>query len=290
MLFEASITFLGYCSGIAAGDSRCSLGPFDVQKGWLTGINSKLAEKFNPFVGLEPLILADKTDVVAQLCQRLAQQVQLALEQKQRFCVIGGDHSSAIGTWSGVKGANPHHSLGLIWIDAHLDSHTHETSDTQNIHGMPVAALLGQGDTRLTSILGSGAKILPENLVLIGIRSYESKELELIRRLGVRVYFIDEVIQRGIESVMAEALHCIRTSCDYYGLSVDLDGFDPADAPGVGTPVAQGVSAQEFIKTLAYLSADEKFVGLEIAEFNPILDTEFKTREVIFKLINQVFG
>jgi len=244
----------------------------DIDAKWLTTINEKK--------------LATKLETITEANQSLAQTTQKLFNENKRFCVIGGDHSCAIGTWSGVATALPKDSeLGLIWVDAHMDGHTPETSLTGNIHGMPVATLLGYGYQPLTQLLSQQAKIKPQNLCLIGIRSYEAGEEKLLNDLGVRIFFSSDVDKLGIEEIMQQAIAHISQSATHIGLSVDLDGLDPTDAPGVGTPVAEGIDGQAFCASLNWLTKQSNFVGYEIVEYNPHLDIEQKTAAMISNII-----
>ena len=188
---------------------------------------------------------------VSRLCGQLAATVADARRRGHLPCVIGGDHSCAGGTWTGVaramheKGGG---ALGLVWIDAHMDSHTPATSHTGRLHGMPLAWLLGQDDDPL---YGLGAGVLkPQHVCLVGVRSYEPEEDERLRRLGVRVVFMDEVRARGIDAVLDEALDIATAGTSGFGVSIDLDVVTPEDAPNVGTPVAGGVTSEELTRAL----------------------------------------
>lgn len=203
--------------------------------------------------------------------------------------VIGGDHSSAIGTWSGIVDAYPSHqqNIGLIWLDAHMDAHSPETTITGNIHGMPVATLLGEGHASLTSILGAYPKIKPENVILIGIRSFEIEEEQRLQRLGVKVYYTDEVGSRGFGAVFQEAWSKLAASVDKIGLSIDLDGFDPEFAPGVGTLEPNGINFPDCIIELDKLDINQ-LAGLEITEGNDHFDASGKTMQCILDIIQSI--
>jgi arginase len=210
--------------------------------------------------------------------------VQDAILQGKTPLVFGGDHSTAIGTWSGAKTAFPQEDIGLIWIDAHMDAHTPQTSPSLNIHGMPVAVLLGQGDARLTEITGAATPILkPENLCLIGIHSFEEGEASLLDQLGVRIYTIEDVRKQGFSSVFTQAISQIPA--DKFGLSIDIDGFDPTEAPGTGTPEKGGLHFKDVVNSLSGLAKDPRFLGLEIVEFNPHLDHDNMTCQLIWDLV-----
>src|SRR5665213_879539 len=164
------------------------------------------------------------------------------LQQHKFVSVVGGDHSCAIGTWSGVYDAMHHlGDIGLIWIDAHMDSHTPETTPTNHIHGMPLACLLGYGYPTLTGVLHAAPKFKPENVCLIGVRSYEKGEAALLKHLNVRVFFMEEVQERGFEVVLAEAVQHVNQHTIGYGITLDIDAVDPLEAPGVDVPEPEGI-------------------------------------------------
>lgn len=226
---------------------------------------------------------------VAALGARLAAEVESVLQAGHFPLVVGGDHSCAIGTWSGV-----HHALagkgplGLIWIDAHMDSHTFATTPSGQIHGMPLAALLGHGDAALTAIDGAEAKLLPENVCLIGVRSYEAGEAALLQRLGVRVFDMDEVRRHGLAAVFDAALAIARHGTAGFGVSVDLDALDPEEEPGVGSPVPGGLRCAELAAALSGLRGDPAFVAMEIAEYNPRRDRRHVTADAAGALADAI--
>lgn len=192
--------------------------------------------------------------------------------------IIGGDHSCAIGTWSGI--AQKHGYFGLIWVDAHMDSHTPQTSISQNVHGMPLASLLGYGDfTDLTQ-----PKLKPENLILIGIRSYEPEERELLERLGVTIYYDEDC--RDINNVMQQAFNHFPPNLPL-GISIDMDAFTQEDAPGVGTPEPGGLELNEFISAVKN-NLHQPLAALEIVEFNPRFDVENTTANHVVKILENL--
>jgi arginase len=204
--------------------------------------------------------------------------------------VVGGDHSCAIGTWKGVASAlRARGPLGLIWIDAHMDAHTPQTTPSGALHGMPLASLLGYGDKRLTS-LGRGVQLLPKHVCLIGVRSFESGEAALLRRLGVRVFFMPEVVRRGLTAVMREALDIATTGTAGFGVTLDLDALDPRDAPGVGSPVKGGIRAAELSTALASIQGHPALAGVEIVEYNPQRDRNGVTANVAAGLLEAVLA
>lgn len=280
---QDSLTLFGYASGLAAENVGCGAGPVFLQQSDVIGGAATLGWQDILYPLEKRTVLATVTDI----CQRLALGIKQAVEQKKFFTVIGGEHSSAIGTWSGVVSAlGSQQSLGLIWVDAHMDSHTFETTPSGNIHGMPLASLLGYGAKELTSILTAGPKLLPQHVCLIGVRSYESGEAELLKQLGVRIYFIEEIQRRGLAVVMQEAVAIVKKGTAAFGISIDLDAIDPQEAPGVGSPEVNGLEAEALVKALQLVSADAKLIGAEIVEFNPYLDRNNLTLNVIKKLLN----
>jgi arginase len=287
-----TVHLLGVASGVGANNQACGLGPVELEKDlellgnlpvhwvWENCIHPPEGQ-YSRLASLGP---------IAEVSHRLAYEVNDFIHNKQRFAVIGGDHSIAVGTWSGFAHAlRKQGEIGLIWFDAHLDSHTPSTTESGNVHGMPVAHLLGYGATALCSVLDAQPKIRPENLCFVGARSYEKGEHELLQKLNVKIFYIEEVEQKGIHAVMQEAIAHVSKNTVAYGITIDLDGLDPADAPGVGCPVNGGIKAQEFIKSLALLKQDPKMLGVEIVEFNPKEDEDNRTRKVIREILKALF-
>ena len=230
-------------------------------------------------------------DTIFASCKKLADQVCTQVAAHKPFLVLGGDHSCAIGTWSGVRQAlRPQEKLGLIWVDAHMDSHTPDTSPSGMIHGMPVAALLGHGDNRLTHLHGYSGKLDVGHLCLVGVRSFEEGEARLLQRLGVKIFFMHEVQARGLAVVMAEALRIAQGASGGFGISIDMDAFDPNEVVAVGSPVRQGINVLSFIKIVTGLHQQTGFLGAEIAEYNPELDIDDQSAKLLCRLIDAIFG
>lgn len=232
--------------------------------------------------------ISDKMDHIALLNRKLALETFKCAKDHPFMVVIGGDHSCAIGTWSGVAEAQriAGEDIALLWFDAHMDSHTPETSETGNIHGMPLASLLGYGSQKLTHILSSHPKIRPENLFLIGIRSYEEAEMELLKSLSVKIYFVDEVHERGLKAIIEEILEVLTERKLKYGISLDIDFFDPSKITATGTPVENGIDPKEFIK---HYSLFKKYppIAFEFVEFNPSLDND-NDLQIIKQILQKV--
>ncbi len=219
---------------------------------------------------------------------RLSEKVEEVVRLNRFPLVLGGDHSIAIGTLAGIAKHNK--NLGVIWFDAHGDLNTADTSPSGNIHGMSLAVSLGIGDSSLTNIGGSAPKIKPENVVIIGARSLDPGERKLIREKGIRVYTMHEIDRLGMTRVMEETITYLKERTDSVHLSLDLDGLDPDDAPGVGTPVVGGISYRESHLAMEILSEAEIVTSAEFVEINPILDERNKTAEVAVALMSSLFG
>ncbi len=203
--------------------------------------------------------------------------------------VVGGDHSCAIATWSAVRQTLPG-PLGLVWIDAHMDSHTPETSQSGALHGMPLAVLLGHGASELTGLDPAGPKVLPQRVCLLGVRSFEPAEAALLERLGVRVITMQEVRDHGLASCLDEAIVIAGHGTAGTGMTLDLDALDPADAPGVGTPVSGGLRAREFVAAVTGLAGRMDPIAIEIAELNPLRDRDGKTTTLVAEILAAALG
>ena len=211
----------------------------------------------NERLGTVSNLLHDLADIVAQTCDDGA----LPL-------VLGGDHIVGAGTWRGVARAlAPRGKLGLIWIDAHLDAHTPQTTHTGNIHGMPLAALLGIGDETLTGL--PGPHLDPAHVTIIGARSWEPEELKLLQKLGVKIFFMPEVKTRGLAAVLCDAMSIVRNGTAGFGVSVDLDTMDCAKLPATTCLVPDGIDPQELVDALHGLRNCADLAGLEIVEYVP---------------------
>ncbi|WP_027953320.1 arginase [Halobacillus kuroshimensis] len=225
---------------------------------------------------------------IAEGTSRLAQAVDQVIENNRFPLVLGGDHSIAMGTLAGV--AKHYNNLGVIWYDAHGDLNTADSSPSGNIHGMPLAASLGIGHEKLTGIHGYSPKIKPENIVIIGARSLDEGEKVLIKEQGIKVYTMHEVDRMGMTKVIEETVDYLKDRTDGVHLSLDLDGLDPNDAPGVGTPVMGGLSYRESHLAMEMLHQSEMITSAEFVEVNPILDEKNKTAGVAVGLMGSLFG
>jgi len=223
-----------------------------------------------------------KQFAVSRLCGQLGAAVAGALRHGRLPCVLGGDHSCAGGTWSGVARAL-HGKLGLVWIDAHMDAHTPATSHTGRLHGMPLAWLLGEDDDPLYGL--TTGVIDPAHVSIVGVRSFETEEAERLGRLGVRVFMMAEVRSRGLQSVLDEALAIATGGTAGFGISIDLDAITPEEAPGVGTPVAGGLRAGELVAALARIGGRPGLSAVELVEYCPRLDADGCSARVAVDLL-----
>jgi arginase len=211
---------------------------------------------------------------IAQTCQRLRDKVAEVLRTGGMPLVIGGDHSVAIGSIAGLV-----HSVrrtgkrfGLLWVDAHGDCNTPQTSPSGNVHGMALAIVLGRGPRALTDLAGIRPMILPEKTVLFGVRELDRLERNVIRGLGLRVFTMREIDERGVPVCMREALSILADGTDGIHFSFDIDSMDPINAPGIGTPVIGGLTAREAFLIMEMMADSNHMTSLDIVEVNPALD------------------
>ncbi|TCJ01418.1 arginase [Cytobacillus praedii] len=264
------------------------------------GINERLKKLFDevhdrgdiaigrPEVEVDPESNLRNLHLIAEKTEMLAKEVDQVIEAGSFPLVLGGDHSIAIGTLAGV--AKHYNNLGVIWYDAHGDLNTAETSPTGNIHGMPLAVSIGMGHPLLTNVAGYAPKVKPENIVIIGARSLDDGERALIKEKGIKVYTMHEIDRIGMTKVMEDSISYLKGKTDGVHLSLDLDGLDPNDAPGVGTPVLGGISYRESHLAMEMLAESEIITSAEFVEVNPILDDKNKTATVAVALMGSLFG
>lgn len=233
--------------------------------------------------------MAERMEQVGELCLNLADQLETLTRSGARSLILGGDHTIAAGTWRGVARALAHRGpLGLIWIDAHLDSHSPDTTSSGNIHGMPLAALLGEGSAEMAGV--PGPRLQPEHVCIIGARSWQGEELERLARLGVRIYEMAEIHRRGLAEVLAEALGIVRNGTAGFGVSLDLDALDPLQVAGTTCPEPGGLAPQELADSLHALRACADLMALEIVEYVPEADPERRTARWVAEFADAVLG
>jgi arginase len=218
-------------------------------------------------------------------CQAAAETLQ-ALEPDVFPICIGGDHSMSMGT---VAGAFRGERRGLIWVDAHTDFNTPDSSPSGNIHGMPVASLVGLGDERLINIGGIGKKVRTQDIVMIGIRSVDSAERELLREHGIKIFTMKDIDRLGMATVVKQALEHLA-HLEKWHVSFDADSLDPSIAPGVGTPVHGGLSYREAHLLMELLSDTHRVASLDLVEVNPVLDRENMTAVLMVEMTASLLG
>src|SRR5438270_8670430 len=221
-----------------------------------------------------------------------AEQVLKTLEAGKVPVVLGGDHSVAAGTVAGVAEfyRRQNQKIGLIWIDAHADINTPDTSPSGNVHGMPLAAIMGLGPAELANIYNFSPKVHPENCVLVGVRDIDARERENIRRTGIEVYTMRDIDERGMRQVIEEALRIAGRGTSGYHISLDMDWIDPEDAPGVGTPVRGGASYREAHLAMEIIADHGRMTSFEIVEVNPVIDEHNRTADLAVELALSAFG
>ena len=229
---------------------------------------------------------------IYHVCNRLRLRVRRSLDQGEIPIVLGGDHSIAIGTVSGVAEhfRSRNEKIGLIWVDAHADMNTPESSPTGNIHGMPLATVLGLGHARLVEMGGFWPKVAPKNVCLIGIRDIDNHEREIVKKSGIHAYTMRDVDERGMRAIMQESIGFANDGTAGFHVSFDLDGMDPRDVPGTGTPVKGGISWREANLLMEMVSDTGRMTSLEVTELNPVLDVKNQSGEVAVDVILSAFG
>jgi arginase len=225
---------------------------------------------------------------IVQVSEDLADAVTAALQDGEFPLVLGGDHSIALGSITGV--ARVHRDIGVIWVDAHGDFNTHETTPSGNIHGMILGALAGLGHPSLTGIGGWSPKINTRSIVIVGARDLDPREQELLREHKIHVFTMTDIDQRGMSEVIEQAVEVASQASHGFHLSLDMDSLDPREAPGVGTPVRGGLTYREAHLAMEVVAASGRMVSMDAVEVNPILDRENATAQLAVELILSALG
>lgn len=229
---------------------------------------------------------------VLDVCKALRDETIEVLENRSLPVILGGDHSIAMGSVSGVAKhfRRSKQKVGLLWIDAHTDMNLPGTTPSGNIHGMPLSHLIGEGDPKLRGLVGRGRAVDPEHVALLGIRSVDRHEREVVHESGVRAYTMHEIDERGIAVCVEEALERVTSGTAGFHLSYDLDGVDPRHAPGVGTPVPGGLTYREAHYICEAVAQSRKLLSLDMVELNPTLDVANQTGRLAVELIASALG
>lgn len=264
--------------GLGGPDPGAAAGPEALRRAGLAAAMQQPGRpaEWQPALAPDPEL--PRWEALAAFCPRLADGVAASLIAGRQPWVIGGDHAIAAGTWRGVmygSGGN----FGLLWIDAHLDAHVPADSPTGNPHGMPLACLLGAGDGRIVS-----AALSRRYVCVLGARQWEEAEQERLRRFGVRIFDAAEIERRGLAACLADALKIVTAAPAGFGITLDLDVFDPAEAPGVATPAPGGRPAAEWLAALAGLAARPGCRAVEIVELDPARDPDGRTAQLAVQL------
>ncbi len=286
MSARRTVVVIGAASGAGAPDPGTAAGPEALRR--LHALHDTASQRieWDAILHAPPHAREMPLQAVVALGARLAGHVGRVLRAGRFPLVVGGDHSCAIGTWTGVQRALAERGpLGLMWIDAHMDSHTFATSPSGRLHGMPLAALLGEGDAALA---GTAPTLRPEHVCLVGVRSFEAGEAALLHRLGVRVFDMAAVRRHGLAVAFDAALAIVRRGTAGFGVSIDLDALDPVDAPGTGSPVPGGLGRVELAAALARLRDDPAFVAMEIVEYDPQRDRDHRTADAVRALVDAI--
>jgi len=229
---------------------------------------------------------------IAETCRGLAAMTERTVAEGIVPLVLGGDHSIAVGS---VAGAAAHFHkqgkrIGCLWLDAHGDMNTPESSPSGNVHGMPLASIIGYGAPELVELAGFKPMVAPRNVALVGIRDLDARERRIVKESGVHVFTMRDIDERGMREVMAEALRFVTDETDGVAVSLDLDFVDPTDAPGVGTPVRGGVTYREAHLAMEMIADSEAVVSMEVVEINPVIDEHNKTATLGIELVLSGLG
>jgi arginase len=229
---------------------------------------------------------------IAETCRGLAEMTEQTLSEGFLPLLLGGDHSIAIGSCSGVADFFRKQSkkIGYLWLDAHGDMNTPESSPSGNVHGMPLASLIGYGAPELVELLGYKPKVEPRNVAIVGVRDLDAKERRLVKESGVHAFTMRDIDERGMREVMSEALRTAADDTDGIAVSLDMDFVDPSDAPGVGTPVRGGVTYREGHLAMEMIADSESMASLEVVEINPVIDLHNKTALLGVEMVLSALG
>jgi arginase len=292
---------LGVPMDLGSGRRGVDMGPSAIR---IAGVETALRELGHTVVDEGDITIKNMEelkvgDVHARYLAEIARASVVACRKVDRITskghfplVLGGDHSIAVGTVSGIAAVARRQGkkVGLLWVDAHGDINTPETSPSGNIHGMPVAALLGYGPKELTGIGGSHPKVDPRNVALVGIRSLDEGEKRRLKEIGVQVHTMSDIDRHGIHRAMKKALARVTEGTEYVHVSFDLDAVDPTVAPGVGTPVKGGLDYREAHLIMELLHDSGAMTSLEMVEVNPILDQGNASASFAVELVQSAFG
>ena len=298
----AHIRLIGFPMDLGAARRGVDMGPSAIRIAGaadrLRALGHTVDESLNIDIPLREELEADGDgrpqylDTVTAACAQLASETARCIEDGAVPVTLGGDHSLAAGSVAGVASALHARGqrVGLIWLDAHSDIHTPATSASGNIHGMPIAHLLGHGDPGLSSISAARPAVLPRDMVLVGLRDVDEPERRHIAEWGVTAFTMRDIDERGIAAVMREAIAIAGRQTAGIHVSFDADFLDPIEAPGVGTPVRGGATYREAHTAMEMIADSERLIALDVVEVNPVLDRQNSTAEVSVGLLASALG
>jgi len=298
---QSHIAVIGAPMDLGAGRRGVDMGPSALR---VAGLYQKLTELGYQVEDLGNVIVDQPESLpggpsharylpqIAHTCARLADMVERAAGQERVPLVLGGDHSAAIGTIAGMSRhrRKSGHKLGLLWIDAHADMNTPDSTPSGNVHGMPLACAIGLGPAELTGIGCHVPMVDPENVAIVGLRSVDDIEKYNVRGAGVHPFTMRDIDERGMRTVIQQAIHAVSSGTSGFHLSFDLDAVDPDEAPGVGTPVHGGITYREAHLAMETICDSGMMTSLELVELNPVLDVANRTAILGVELIMSALG
>lgn len=300
-MHHSNIAIIGVPLDLGSGRRGVDMGPSAVRvanlNARLTELGFEIADLGNvpvaqPETHPEGHPQAKYLPQITQTCTQLAEMVEKQIAAGKKPLILGGDHSLAVGT---VAGVSKHlrergEKLGMIWIDAHTDMNTPDTSPSGNVHGMPLACCIGLGPKELTDIFGYSPKVIPENVALVGIRSVDDRERDNVQRSGVHAFTMRDIDERGMRSVIEESIRIAGSGTAGIHVSLDMDAVDPREAPGVGTPVRGGITYREAHLAMETLCDSRRVTSMEVVEVNPVIDEANRTAVLAVELIMSAMG
>ena len=298
---KKAVAILGVPLGYGASMAGVDIGPAALRVARLTQRIARLGYSVRDLGDLRlerPQVLPEEGEKlkyvreISNACEHVAAEVEAILQAREFPIVLGGDHSIAIGSFAGAAAhyRKQEQTLGLIWFDAHADMNTPEPTPSGNIHGMPLAALLGYGAPELTRVAGFAPKLDPALCAHVGARDIDPGERELINKLGMRFFTMREIDERGMSACMDEAIAIASQASGGYGVTFDVAVLDPGDAPGSGTRVRGGLTYREAHLAMEKIAEHGAMRSLEIVEINTALDVNNKTAELGVELILSALG
>ncbi len=298
---QSNIAIIGVPLDLGAGRRGVDMGPSalrvaDLNK-WLASLGYQVEDFGNVPVHQPESLPAGPSrsrylPQIVETCRRVAGAVEKAASEGKAPLVLGGDHSVAIGTVSGMSRflRGRKQSLGLIWIDAHADMNTPRTSPSGNVHGMPLACLIGLGPRPLTHIYGPPPKVAARNVALAGVREVDQLEKPHVKNSGVRAFTMRDIDERGLRAIVEEAIQIASSGTAGFHVSLDMDSVDPREAPGVGTPVRGGITYREAHLLMELICDSGQMMSMDVVEVNPVIDEHNRTAVLAVELVMSAMG